>query len=274
MNESMRADKIVTALITALFCLISPTVGWAKAVELVVENSPYLVTGQLIIKKGDVLSAEPGVVLEMGKDAEIVIEGRVDISGYPKGGEVVFKVQGASGNAHKGFWKGIVVKSEENNLINYAIVQHAKTGITIVSGSSAKISNNIITQNKTGVKAGDTQDLYIARNSFLGNFTDIVMKESCSNVKKNFFQGSLTCLKLIESYPQVEGNYFEKAHKYVMESVNERDLVLRENWWGRGDRKGINDLISLEGKGKVHFDSFLKEPQPLNEVGVDLAEGL
>jgi len=50
--------------------------------------------------------------------------------------------------------------------------------------------------------------------------------------------------------------------------------VLRENWWGRGDRKGINDLISLEGKGKVHFDSFLKEPQPLNEVGVDLAEGL
>jgi len=274
MNESMRMDKIVTVLITGIFLLISLTAGWSEAVELVVENSPYLVTGRLVIKNGDVLSVEPGVVLEMGRDAEIVIEGRVDISGYPKGGEVIFKVQGPSGSAHKGFWKGIVVKSRENNLINYAIVQHAKTGITIVSGSSVKILNNTITQNKIGVKAEGAQDLSIARNSFLGNFTDIEMKESYGNVKKNYFQGSLTCLKLLESYPQVEGNYFEQAHKYVMEFNNDSDLAITENWWGRGDRKRIKDLISLEGKGKVHFDSFLKEPQQLNEVGVDLAEGL
>jgi Golgi nucleoside diphosphatase len=143
-----------------------------------------------------------------------------------------------------------------------------------VSGSSVKILNNTITQNKIGVKAEGAQDLSIARNSFLGNFTDIEMKESYGNVKKNYFQGSLTCLKLLESYPQVEGNYFEQAHKYVMEFNNDSDLAITENWWGRGDRKRIKDLISLEGKGKVHFDSFLKEPQQLNEVGVDLAEGL
>ena len=270
----MLADKIVTALIMGIFFLISPAVGWARAVELVVENSPYTVTGQLIIKKGDVLSAEPGVVLEMGKDAEIVIEGRVDISGYPKGGEVVFKVQGPSGNAHKGFWKGIVVKSRENNLINYAVIQHAKTGITVERGASVKIRNNIITQNKRGIKAGDVQDLSIVRNSFLGNFTDIEMKESHGNVEKNCFQGSLICLKLLESYPQVEGNYFKQAHKCIMEFNNDSDLTITENWWGRGDREGIKGLISLSGKGTVHFDSFLKEPLLREEVGADLAEGL
>ena len=268
----MLADKIVTALITGFFFLVSPTVGWARAVELVVEESPYLVTGQLIIKKGDVLSVEPGVILEMRKDASIIIEGMVDISGYPKGGEVIFKVHGSSENAHKGFWEGIIVKSGENNLINYAVIQHAKTGITIERGASVKIRNNIITQNKRGIKTGGAQDLSIIRNSFLGNFTDIEMKESHGKVKKNYFQGSLICLKLIESYPQVEGNYFKQAHKCIMEFNNDSDLTITENWWGRGDREGIKGLISLSGKGEVYFDTFLKEPQPLNEVGVDLGE--
>ncbi len=269
----MRTDKVVTVLSTGIFFLISLTAGWTGAVELVVDNSPYLVTGRLVIKKGDVLSAEPGVILEMGKDAEIVIEGRVDISGYPKGGEVIFKVQGPSENAHKGFWKGIIVKSGENNLINYAVIQHAKTGITIARGASVKIHNNIITQNKKGIKAEGAQDLSIERNSFLGNFTDVEMKESGGIVFRNYFQGSLTCLRLLESYPHVQGNYFKQAHKYVMESYNERDLMITENWWGRGDREGIKGLISLEGKGKIHFDSFLKEPPDLSDVGIDLMEG-
>ena len=231
----MRTDKAVTVLSTGIFFLISLAAGWAGAVELVVEDSPYVVTGRLVIKKGEVLSAEPGVVLEMRKDAEIVIEGRVDISGYPRGGEVIFKVHGPpADNAHKGFWKGITVKSLENNLINYAVIQHAKTGITIAHGASAEILNNIITQNKKGIKAEGAQDLTIARNSFLGNFTDIEVKESQCNINRNYFQGSLTCLRLLESYPQVEGNYFKQAYKNIIESNNKRDLTAGGNWWGGG----------------------------------------
>jgi len=146
----MHTDKVVTVLSTGIFFFISLTAGWTGAVELVVENSPYLVTGRLVIKKGDVLSAEPGVVLEMGQNAEIVIEGRVDISGYPKGGEIIFKVQGAPRNAHKGFWKGIIVKSKENNVINYAVIQHAKTGITVATVPRRKLKTRSLPRIRQG----------------------------------------------------------------------------------------------------------------------------
>ncbi len=268
----MRTDKAVTVLSTGIFFLITLTAGWAGAVELVVEDSPYVVTGELVIKKGDVLSAEPGVVLEMRKDAEIVIEGRVDISGYPKGGEVIFKVQGPSENAHKGFWKGIIIKSGGNNLINYAVIQHAKTGITIARGASAKIKNTIITQNKKGIRAEGAQDLSIGRNTFLGNFIDIEMKESHGIVEKNYFDGSLTCVKLRESYPQIRKNYFKQAYKNIIESNNKRDLTAGENWWGVAEVTSIKNFISLQEEGTVKFEPFLKEPPDLSDVGVDLME--
>ena len=269
----MRTDKAVTILSTGIFFLISLTAGWIGAVEFVVEDSPYLVTGRLVIKKGDVLSAEPGVVLEMGKDASIVIEGRVDISGYPKGGEVIFKVQGSSQNAHKGFWKGIIIKSGGNNLINYAVIQCAKTGITIVRGASVKIRDNIITQNKKGIRAEGVDTFSVERNSFLGNFVDIEMAESHGIVEKNYFDGSLTCVKLRESYPQIRKNYFKQAYKNIIESNNKKDLTAPDNWWGTAEADSIKNLISLQGEGTVKFEPYLKEPLDLSDVGVDLMEG-
>lgn len=174
-------------MIMSIFFLIL-SCSHAETIRFVIEDSPYYVHKDMVIKEGQTFTAEPGVAIEMAKDASIIIEGRIDISGYPRGGEVIFKAVGPSENYHKGFWKGIIIKSKEKNIISYMVIQHSKIAIEITGGSSADITNNIITQNKTGIKAEGVKELSVVRNSFLGNFTDIEIIDSTGSITRNFFR--------------------------------------------------------------------------------------
>lgn len=242
----------------------------AEAIEFLTEDSPYYVHQDLIIKEGQTFTAEPGVLIEIAKDAGIIIEGRIDIAGYPKGGEVIFKAVGPFQNYNKGFWKGIIIKSKEKNVIQYAVIQHSKIGIEITKDSSVNITNNIITQNKTGMKAARAKELSIVRNSFLGNFIDIEIEDSAGLVERNYFEGSLTALRLTEGYPRIKGNLFKQAFKNTVESYNEKELLAGENFWGSGEEEEIKSRIFQSRKGKFIFKPFLKEPPDLSKAGVDL----
>lgn len=235
----------------------------AETIKFVVENSPYYIQKGLLVKKGDTFTVEPGVVIEMAKDASLIVEGKIDITGYFMGGEVIFKAVGPSGNYHKGFWKGIVIKSKEKNIIKYAVIQHSKIGIELVKGASANIANNIITQNKSGIKAVGVKELSIVGNSFLGNFIDIEATGSAGLLEKNYFEGSLTALSLKESYPRIQKNTFKQAHKNLVECYNEKDLLAGENFWGSADEIVIQGQMLQGGKGKFIFKPFLKEPPDL-----------
>ena len=94
----MRKSIILIFLFVSFFFLNS-TFCRAKEVTFTIENSPYCIQRSLVIKQNDTFTAEPGVVIEMGKNASIVVDGKIDISGYPKGGEVIFKAA-KIGRAH------------------------------------------------------------------------------------------------------------------------------------------------------------------------------
>lgn len=258
----MRKGIIAVILFLALFFLALPC-SRADTIVFSIEGSPYYIQEDLIIKKGEALIAEPGAVIEMAKGAGIIIEGRLDISGYPKGSEVIFKSVGPHENYRKGFWKGIVIKSKEKNRINCAVIQHSNIGIEALKGSSVDITRNIITQNKTGIRAEEAEKISVAGNSFLNNFTDIEIAGRAGPITGNFFEGSLTGIALKQAYPKIEGNYFKQLHKYALVSHNARGLKLGENWWGCVDREKIGGLISSEGKGGVDFEPFLKKPPDL-----------
>ena len=259
-------------IVTIFFIFLAFSRCQAETIKFLIEGSPYCIRRDLVIKEGDIFTVEPGVVIEMAKDASIIVEGRIDISGYPKGGEVIFKAVGPPQNYHKGFWHGIIIKSKEKNVIQYAVIQHSKIGIKLVKGSCANLSNNIITQNKTGIRAEGAKELFIARNSFLGNFTDIELYNTASIIKNNFFQGSLIAIKLNAAYPQIKDNYFKQVYKTALEADNGRDFHCGENWWGSANAEKIQDLISQKGKGRVNFEPFLEKAPDLKEAGVDLKE--
>jgi hypothetical protein len=251
-------------LFTSLSFLILPCC-WAETIAFLIEDSPYYVGQDLVIEKDQTFTAEPGVVIEIAKNVGIIVKGRINICGYPKNGAIIFKARGPHRNYHKGFWQGIVIKSGEKNSISYAVIQHSKVGIEAAKGSSVDITNNIITQNKTGVKAEGPGEFFIARNSFLGNFTDIEIADSAGSITRNFFQGSLIGIKLSQAYPKIENNYFKELHKYAVVSSNERALRLDKNWWGSADKEKIQGLIFEEGEGKINFEPFLREPPGLGE---------
>lgn len=264
--------KIARELIFLFLFFLAYPYSYGRQIKLTVDNSPYYIPQRFVVKEADTLTAEPGVVIEMGKDASLIVEGKIDICGYPKGGEVIFKAARPYQNYHKGYWSGIIIKSPRKNRLNYVVVQHARTGIELEEGASAEIANNIITQNKSGLKAKGAKELIVRRNSFLGNFTDIELENTSAKIANNFFQGSLVGIKLDEAYPKIEGNYFKKVYKYALAADNEKELKLGKNWWGYGDKEEIKHLISQEGKGAIYFEPFLEKAPDLTEVGVDLKE--
>ena len=242
----------------------------AETIKFLIEDSPYYVRQDLVIKEGQTFTVEPGVVIEMAKEAGIIIEGRIDISGYPKGGEVIFKAEGPPQNYHKGFWRGIIIKSKEKNVIQYAVIQHSKIGIELAKGSCANLTNNIITQNKTGIRAEGVKEFSIVRNSFLGNFIDIEIIDSAGSVEKNYFEDSLTALILKEGYPRIQKNFFKQVYKNLVECYNAKYLPAGENFWGSADEEEIKARIFQGGRGFFIFKPYLLEPPDLKEVGVDL----
>jgi len=267
----MRKNIIIISFVAPLFFLVFFNCQ-VEAIEFVIEDSPYYIERDLLVKKGDTLTVEPGVVIEIAKNASVIIEGSICIEGYPKGGEVIFKAIGPSQNYHKGFWQGIVINSGQENTIEYVVIQHAKTGIEARPDSRATIKNDIITQNKIGIRAMQSENFDISRNSFFGNFSDIVLEETQGIIESNFFQGSLTAITLKESYPEVKNNFVKQVYKSAILSFNVRDFQIEENWWGSADSKETGSLITQEGKGKIVFEPFLQEPLDLKEVGVDLKE--
>ena len=265
----MRKNIITIFVFITLFFLTSRYCQ-AETIKFLVENSPYYISGDLIIKQGQVLTAEPGVVIEMAANAAIIIDGKIYISGYPKGGEVIFKAARPFQNYHKGYWQGIIINSNQENIIKYTVIQHAKTGIEIKPEAYVNITDNIITQNKIGIIAREAGKLSIVRNSFLTNFSDIVLEQTKGTVESNFFQGSLKAITLRESYPDISNNYFKQLYKSAVESGNKHSFQLGKNWWGSADKGKIEGLIVQKGKGRIVFEPFLEKMPDLTESGVDL----
>jgi hypothetical protein len=245
-------------IFTLIFISIA-FVGRAEEIKFLTENSPYYIKEDLVIEEGQTFTVEPGVVIEAGRGVSIVVKGKIDISGYPQGGEVIFKAVGPSQNYNKGFWQGIVTESKEDNFIQYAVIQHSYTGIEVAKGAFLELNGNIITQNKIGIKANAAGVLSVRQNSFLNNFTDIELRNSQGKINDNFFQGSLIGIQLSRAYPEIKNNYFKQFHMYAVKTDNSKDQDLGGNFWGYTDKEKIQAIILEQGKGKVIFEPFLEK---------------
>lgn len=81
-------------------------------------NSPYLITGELVVPGGVTLSAEPGVVILMGEQGAISCQGEISLQGNAQDSVFISAVHGETG------WRGIRVQNGGLEMAN-----------TVVSGS-------------------------------------------------------------------------------------------------------------------------------------------
>ncbi|SHK55834.1 copper-binding protein (NosD) [Fibrobacter sp. UWH5] len=112
--------------------------GFLRASE-----SPYLVTGDLLVDKASALVIEPGVILQFTPGSKLKVEGQIVAAGISTEA-VVFK--SAARTPKAGDWKGITISGENGSELRNAVITDAENGVVIentglnLHGSSIKNS--------------------------------------------------------------------------------------------------------------------------------------
>lgn len=158
---------------------------------------PYIINGSLTVKRGAVLTIQPGTKIYFHKDAGLNIEGNLMVNGSLTE-PVLFcsdrleKVY----NDEPGQWKGIFLKRTGYGLIKNAVIKNASVGITSDSlsvNSSPKLilSNSMIKNMQVAAYIGYHSELLAFNNVMYncGNYLIYAVGGGNYNLKQNTFAG-------------------------------------------------------------------------------------
>lgn len=93
--------------------------AWTK------ERSPYLVTGNLLVEKDDVLKIEPGVDVQFEGDYYLQVEGRLEAKGTEGERISIYGIGAGEDN-----WSGMKFVNDNGSVISHANVSGLKNGIS------------------------------------------------------------------------------------------------------------------------------------------------
>ncbi|OYU95412.1 MAG: hypothetical protein CFE21_09710 [Bacteroidetes bacterium B1(2017)] len=137
-------------------------------------NSPYRMTGNVVVFPGATLTIEPGVVVNVkengnsGGEYYLETRGTINMIGTPSA-LITFKSETAPKMV--GAWKGIVVKNSQGGTVNYDYVNISNAIYTIAYDALIpaliKLHNSIFNYNFTAVNVGT--ELEAENCSFTGN---------------------------------------------------------------------------------------------------------
>jgi len=156
---------ISLAVVTSLFFLLTQDVQ-AKNMSLVnvsgpiianttwtAANSPYILTGVVIVNEGVTLTVEPGVVVMGNTDLGFVVNGHLQATGTPTH-PITFT---SSANSTPGEWYGIFIGGANrmgSAHLNNALVQFAVWNIVVYSEEAAPVTRIENTTTQYGSHAG------------------------------------------------------------------------------------------------------------------------
>ena len=167
--------------------------AWTK------ERSPYLVTGNLLVEKDDVLKIEPGVDVQFEGDFYLQVEGKLESKGTEDERISFYGIGAGEDN-----WYGMKFVNDNTSLISYATVSGLKNGIS----GYCNIDHADITAKGWAVGNSSTPE-YDGTICFLGRISN---SRICGNVSMK--NGFITSNKIngneIHLYStNVDGNTFE-----------------------------------------------------------------
>lgn len=153
---------------------------WTKA------QSPYLVTGNLLVEKDDTLTIQPGVDVQFNGDYYLQVEGRLSAIGTEGNRIKIYGIDDGSEN-----WYGMKFINDNDSILSYVEISGLKNGIT----GYCDIDHALITAN--GWAVGITS-YYNPVNCLRGSLTNSTVKGSVSvaydEVKGNTIDGDTVYL--------------------------------------------------------------------------------
>jgi len=104
---------------------------------------PYIVSTSLTVDPGVTFVIQAGTELQFGAGASLTVNGELRILGTNTNQAIL-----TSSSATRGSWRGVVINSGANNIVDNALIEWAYTGVEVNEGSSnTLITNSVISNN-------------------------------------------------------------------------------------------------------------------------------
>lgn len=150
------------------------------------EQSPYLVTGNLLVEKDDILTIQPGVDVQFSGGYYLQVEGKLSAIGTEDRRIKFYGIDAGDNN-----WDGMKFINDNDSLLSYVDVSGLKNGIV----GYCDINHVLITAN--GWAIGIKSD-YDPNDCLIGSLTDSTVNGSVSvaygDVKGNTIDGNTAYL--------------------------------------------------------------------------------
>lgn len=181
---------------------------------LILSNSPYRVTKDVVIDGGATLYIEPGVVLEFEQKTTFVTQNGGIVARGTKEKPITFTA--ASASPVPGFYLSAVQFVEStrvNSSFTYCIVKYAATAFDIYAGSPEILHSHITQSSQSAIYCRKEATPVISHNTF----------------SHNSGEGAIVCFG--RANPKIFQNNFI-SNAWAIQSVSSIYIDARHNWWG------------------------------------------
>lgn len=167
----------ITWIITNLFSITIPGATYNSDTTWTLANSPYSITGDVIVGPNATLTIEAGVVMKYSTNVELTINGRLYAVGTPTQ-RITF-----NSNALNRYWDGIIITNSPSTTISYCNITQTKKRGAIVSNNSTRLLisysdfyNNYVnyiagTVHASALNLKNDINVTISHNNFYNNTT-------------------------------------------------------------------------------------------------------
>ena len=181
---------------------------------MILSNSPYRITKDVIVDNGATLHIEPGVVLEFEQKTSLITEDGGIIARGTKENPIIFTA--AASSPTPGFYNNavrIAKKTKVNSSFAYCIIKYATTAFDIYTGAPEISYCHVANSSQNGVFCRDDANPLLSYNTFT----------------ENQGEGAIKCVG--NANPKIFYNNFI-SNAWAIQSQSSIYIDARNNWWG------------------------------------------
>jgi hypothetical protein len=181
---------------------------------LILSNSPYRVTKDVVIDGQATLYIEPGVVLEFEQKTSLITEDGGIVARGTKENPITFTA--ASSSPTPGFYNSVVRISKQtkvNSSFIYCIVKYATTAFDIYTGSPEISYSQIINSAQNAIFCRNDSSPTLIYDTFA----------------ENQGEGAIKCVGMAN--PKINNNNFI-GNTIAIQTFSSIYIDARNNWWG------------------------------------------
>jgi hypothetical protein len=181
---------------------------------MILSNSPYRITRDVIVDNGATLYIEPGVVLEFEQKTSLITEDGGIIARGTKENPIIFTA--AASSPSPGFYNNTVrisKKTKVNSSFAYCIIKYATTAFDIYSGAPEITYSYVANSSQNAVFCRNDANPSLFYNTFA----------------ENQGEGAIKCVGMAN--PKINYNNFV-GNTVAIQSFSSIYIDARNNWWG------------------------------------------